>query len=198
MNSYCVVTTINKPTKAIEVLYEKFGSNLIIVGDKKTLADWNYKNAQYILDLPREKTWYEGYAPANHYARKNLGYLEAMRRGADVIYSTDDDNCPNENWTVRKEHVETPNATHSPGWFNFYRSFVGKKIWPRGFSLRELSTIGIEAEGESKTSSIQQGMADGEPDVDAIYRLVGSGRTNFHTTKSVYLNKKTCIFFHYQ
>ena len=59
MNNFCVVTTINFPNKAIEVLYEKFGKNLIVVGDEKTPKDWGYKDVTYILDLPEEGIWYE-------------------------------------------------------------------------------------------------------------------------------------------
>ena len=54
MKPYCVLTTINLPTKSVEKLHDIFGSNLIIVGDEKTPDNWNYKDAQYILDLPNE------------------------------------------------------------------------------------------------------------------------------------------------
>ena len=32
--------------------------------------------------------------PKNHYTRKNLGYLYAIKNGADAIIDTDDDNFP--------------------------------------------------------------------------------------------------------
>ena len=35
--------------------------------------------------------------PERSYTRKNLGYLEAMRRGARIIVETDDDNRPDPN-----------------------------------------------------------------------------------------------------
>jgi len=176
--NYCVVTTVNKPSKAIEVLYDKFGNNLIVVGDEKTPVDWNYKDAKYILDLPSEQEWYEGYAPRNHYARKNLGYLEAIRRGAELIYDTDDDNIPNGNWGFRKYDLEINCESGYHGWFNVYAA-MGKHCWPRGFSLKHINekVLTFNAPRKSK-SSIQQGLADGEPDVDAIWRLVAKNYKN--------------------
>ena len=67
MNNFCVLTTINKPTKAVEALYEKFGERLIVVGDNKTPANWNYRTAKYFYAEFNDKP----YAPLNHYARKN-------------------------------------------------------------------------------------------------------------------------------
>ncbi|MEZ5582528.1 MAG: hypothetical protein R3F37_07025 [Candidatus Competibacteraceae bacterium] len=37
---------------------------------------------------------YSDVAPERHYARKNIGYLEAMASGARYILETDDDNFP--------------------------------------------------------------------------------------------------------
>ena len=197
-NVFCIITTINYPTKAIEVLYEKFGSNLIVVGDAKTPADWNYKDVPYLLNLPPEKKWYEGYAPANSYARKNLGYLEAMRRGAECIYSTDDDNCPNENWNFRDAEVHATGSV-SEGWVNVYQCFIAKNIWPRGFSLKQIKHDRIMRHGKREgISSIQQGLADGEPDVDAIYRLTTKGEVSFKIRGSVYLNSYSWCPFNSQ
>ena len=83
MNNYCVITTINKPTKAVEALYEKFGERLIVVGDEKTPANWNYRKAR-LIDLPVTLP----YAPMNHYSRKNMGYIQAIMAKADLIFDT--------------------------------------------------------------------------------------------------------------
>ena len=166
----CVVTTINLPSKAIEKLQSIFGNNLIVVGDKKTPVDWHYKNVEYI---PYQKTeLFDHYAPDNHYARKNLGYIEAIKQKAELIYDTDDDNIPNENWKAREINCEAK-VSHKNGWLNVYKIFSREYVWPRGFSLKELSKyqypelIGIK----NVVSPIQQGLANGEADVDAIWRL---------------------------
>lgn len=197
--NYCVVTTINKPTKAIEKLNEIFGDKLIVVGDEKTPADWNYKNTTYIPCLPQqEKKWFEGYDPRNHYARKNLGYLEAIRNKAELIYDTDDDNIPNENWTIRNIEVQAFESL-SKGWYNVYRNFTDEFMWARGFSLRELNSDALCWTDKGKNnSSIQQGLANGEPDVDAIFRLVFNKKINFTQQQSVYLMPDTWCPFNSQ
>lgn len=186
--NFCIVTTVNKPTKAIEELYKKFGDKLIIVGDKKTPQDWEYKGIKPIFDT-------KIYAPDNHYAKKNLGYLEAIRNKAELIYDTDDDNIPNENWKVRTEQVDAIQS-FLDGWFNIYKLFTKERfIWPRGFPLRQLKRgIGCEV-GGIKASSIQQGLSDGEPDVDAIWRLVFDKGIKFENLESIYLDRnKWCPF----
>lgn len=191
MNNYCIITTINKPTKAVEKLYEHFGSNLIIVGDKKT-PDCVYDCGNYIPG-----TLSEPYAKDNHYSRKNLGYMMAIQRGADLIYDTDDDNIPNENWMVRETNIEAVESVNE-GWYNVYDVF-SSGIWPRGFSIENLHNL-TEASIIKRlgTSSIQQGLSDGAPDVDAIWRLVFNKRHFFTPDKSVYLNPNTWCPFNSQ
>src|ERR1035437_8797511 len=166
MNNYCIVTTINKPTKAIEKLHEYFGDNLIIVGDEKTPKDWNYKG---IVPMQESEKLY---APKNHYARKNLGYLNAIKNKAELIYDTDDDNIPNKNWIFREEKVNSF-VSDNEGWFNVYNIFTDyETIWPRGFSLKHWRDNTQRSFSKKlNNSSIQQGMVDGDPDVDAIWRL---------------------------
>lgn len=165
--NYCVVTTINKPTKAIEKLYEHFGNKLIIVGDKKTPNDWNYNGITPIGSSNKL------YAPDNHYARKNLGYLEAIRRGATLIYESDDDNIPNETWKTRSVECIS-SGVNSGGWANVYRYFCAEFVWPRGFSLKSVisSQCIFENTDIVRRSSIQQGLSSGEADVDAIWRIL--------------------------
>lgn len=199
MRPYCVLTTINSPTKSVEKLHDIFGSNLIVVGDVKTPTDWNYKDTTYIpVDRVDNKAWFEGYDPINHYARKNVGYLEAIRKGAELIYETDDDNCPNENWKLRVTQIEA-NESEGEGWYNVYEAFC-KDIWPRGFSLRHIQSKTSITIRELKTSSIQQGLADGEPDIDAICRLVKKQDKNFKFNEigSLYLKPNTWCPFNSQ
>ena len=191
MNNFCVVTTINPPTKSIEVLYKKFGENLIIVGDKKTPEDWNCNG---IIPQPDNNSHY---APYNHYARKNLGYLAAIKNGAGLIYDSDDDNTPNKHWEIRRNYTFS-NKTTVEGWYNPYKEFTKEHIWPRGFSLRHLNIYTPIDLRSLKTSSIQQGMADGEPDVDAIWRLVFNKRLTFEKEANIFLNRNTWCPFNSQ
>jgi hypothetical protein len=194
MNNYCIITTINKPTKAVEALYEKFGERLIVVLDEKSPAAWNYQKANRIYGYMANV----GYAPHNHYAIKNLGYLEAIKNNPDLIYDTDDDNIPNKEWGLRFKETKA-SKSFGEGWFNAYEPMTPTKIWPRGFPLNHINK-GKELFGakEPVVSSIQQGLADGEPDVDAIYRLTNNKPNEFKYDRSIYLYKNTWCPFNSQ
>jgi len=193
MNNYCVITTINKPTKAVEALYEKFGERLIVVADKKTPLQWFHRETSFIPE-----TRFAEYAPYNHYARKNLGYISAIKNRADCIYDTDDDNIPNREWGLRFKETKA-SKSFGEGWFNAYEPMTPTKIWPRGFSLNHVNK-GKELFGakEAVVSSIQQGLADGEPDVDAIYRMINNKPNEFKYDRSIYLDKNTWCPFNSQ
>jgi len=193
MNNYCVITTINKPTKAVEALYEKFGERLIVIGDEKTPKGWHYQKAKYFQ--PHTPL---AYAPFNHYARKNIGYLEAIAENPGLIYDTDDDNIPNSEWGLRFKETKA-SKSFGEGWFNAYEPMTPTKIWPRGFPLNHVNK-GKELFGakESVVSSIQQGLADGDPDVDAIYRMTNNKPNEFKYDRSIYLDKNTWCPFNSQ
>jgi hypothetical protein len=188
--NYCVITTINNPTKAVEKLSSIFDDGLIVVGDKKTPLNWEYENAQFYSETDQRGFEFVSrfYIPTNHYARKNLGYLMAIKNKATIIYDTDDDNIPNENWIVRSQEVEA-NGSYGKGWYNVYSLVSNNDMWPRGFSLKHLRDFPSLGMKIMRSSPIQQGLSDGEPDVDAIWRLVyGKGNT-FSKEKSIYLNR---------
>jgi hypothetical protein len=197
--NYCVVTTINEPTKAIEKLQERFGSNLIVIGDDKTPESWVYKNVRYV---PTSEQMYLNlqsvhYLPNNHYSRKNIGYLMAIKNKATVIYDTDDDNIPNDKWAIRTVQTDACGSL-SDGWYNVYDFFAENYMWPRGFSLKHLKVFPSVGKSRKVRSSIQQGLSDGEPDVDAIWRLVFGRQNKFANEKSVYLQPKAWCPFNSQ
>ena len=87
--------------------------------------------------------------PRNHYCRKNMGYLHAIRTGASCVYETDDDNAPLDSWGQRDQWVNAPRFaktvfSEDPSWVNVYKFFTDDLIWPRGLPLdriRERSTL---------------------------------------------------------
>lgn len=173
MNLYCVVTTVNAPTRTAKVLAEHCPDRVIIVGDLNTPGDWASPGTEF---YSLERQGQLGFAINSHlkiahYARKNIGYLQAMRAGAECIYDTDDDNVPSSAWRPRELDCDAYAVTQR-GWCNVYRYFHYSDIWPRGFGLSKL-TDSPPAVGESSNVAcpVQQGLADGEPDVDAIWRL---------------------------
>ena len=69
-----------------------------------------------------------------------------------------------------------------------YKFFTKKHIWPRGFALEELNHSLTKNLKLSKiTSPIQQGLADKNPDVDAIYRLTSSLPIKFNSSRNISL-----------
>jgi hypothetical protein len=73
---------------------------------------------------------------------------------------------------VTGEVFET--TADNAGFINVYKAFTDMPIWPRGFPLERVTQTEAQAvTGEPKMVrvGIWQGLADGDPDVDAIYRL---------------------------
>ncbi|MDO6389178.1 STELLO glycosyltransferase family protein [Pontibacter sp. BT731] len=137
--------------------------------------------------------------PVGHYSRKNLGYLMAIERGAEIIVETDDDNIPLAAfWDERSIEAEA-HLLENTGWTNVYRYFADINIWPRGFALEHLHEE-IPDLGETifVKSPIQQGLADENPDVDAIYRLTMSLPVYFKISKSIALGTNSFCPFNSQ
>lgn len=190
-----VITTINEPTEAVKKIANL--TDLIVVGDRKTPHDWWCEDVYMFVNGVKSNLEVEKFLPFDHYSRKNIGYLAAIAEGAKVIYDTDDDNIPNENWKERTVEVEASESVGT-GWYNVYNLLSERYIWPRGFSLRQLDKFASCGVTKKFTSSIQQGLADGEPDVDAIWRLVYGKSNHFENNKSIYLHSGTWCPFNSQ
>lgn len=187
MNYAAVITTINEPTKAVKEVAKRLP--LIVIGDEKTPDDWgDYTEDNNVDFFYGHSLPFSYQPPINHYARKNLGYLLAMQQGADCIYDTDDDNIPNNNWKLRERECKVLQV-QGTGWTNVYSYFTKYTIWPRGLPLTEIDSKPRLGEPTGISSPIHQGLADGSPDVDAIWRLTRGGDIKFEYDRSVYLPK---------
>src|SRR5712675_724797 len=179
-NIAVVVTSIAAPNQTLKALArgcELRGHEFIVIGDVASPTDFHLDGCGF-YDLDEQRA--TGFklaelAPTKHYARKNLGYLIAARKGAEIIIETDDDNIPRaEFWTTRERDQSLPTLTDS-GWVNVYRYFSETNIWPRGFPLDQLQNGHAPFEAltvKDVACPIQQGLCDNDPDVDAIYRLI--------------------------
>lgn len=181
-----VVTTINRPTRAVVEIAQdrkKLDATFYLIGDRKTPADFSQPGAEYLGLQAQAATGlaYAELAPVGHYARKNIGYLLAARAGAEVIVETDDDNIPLDGFWQTRERQVTGRAVTGTGWCNAYGYFSDSGIWPRGLPLNEVRRplASIEPHLVESDCPIQQGLADGDPDVDAIYRLLFPLPINF-------------------
>lgn len=193
-----VVTTIQLPTPAVLQLSERLmalDAQLIVVGDRKGPASFDVAGAEF-FDLARQFALPFDLArrgPTGHYTRKNVGYLEAIARGAECIYETDDDNAPLASWQLRDAQATAFDAT-AQGWINAYRCFSAERIWPRGLPLAEIvpsmaAPIALAPQASTTRAAIQQGLANGSPDVDAIWRLTLDAPFYFDVAPSVRLRR---------
>ena len=175
-----VVTSIAAPNAALRALAEgcrERGHDFIVIGDVPSPKDFRLEGCSfYGLDEQRETGFrFAELCPVRHYARKNLGYLLAARGGAGVVVETDDDNLPRESfWEARQRRQSVP-AVKGAGWVNVYRYFSEANVWPRGLPLDRVRDEAPAVDSLPLTDTdcpVQQGLADENPDVDAVYRLL--------------------------
>jgi len=146
-----------------------------MIGDRKSPVDFALAHCDF-WSLERQQRMnfaLKCHLPEQHYARKNLGYLQAMADGIEIIIETDDDNFAKDSfWSPRTPLIRAEPLTGT-GWVNVYSYFTENKIWPRGFPLELLKRPPVELSGREQEMfcPIQQGLADENPDVDAVYRL---------------------------
>jgi len=204
-NKFIVITSIANPNKPALQLYAKEskvrGIHFIVIGDTLSPKKFKIDGCDFFSVRDQKKLPFSlaEALPLKHYARKNLGYLIAMSKGADLILETDDDNYPEKNfWHLRTKFVHA-RLVNQKGWVNVYRYFTSKNIWPRGFSLQHLKNEIVPISDTLKVNCpIQQGLADGNPDVDAIYRLTHHLPVTFKKNIQVALGKDAICPFNSQ
>jgi hypothetical protein len=203
-NVWIVITTINYPTKAIQEfarLVKKKNWTLLVVGDTKTPGDWHCEESIF-LSVEKQLELYPGIAnliPVKHYCRKNIGYLYAMQNGATVIIDTDDDNLPYENFAKDINKSVSAKLIGNAKWVNIYSYYSDDIIWPRGLPLNYIHTKGEVLQSLTLTCPVQQYLADKDPDVDAIFRLINKHDSYFKENgKSYIIDHATYVPFNSQ
>jgi hypothetical protein len=164
----------------------------IVIGDTKSPAEFNMTGCdfwsvdkQLTLDFDLAKI-----TPTKHYSRKNIGYLIAIKNGSTELVETDDDNIPRkEFWQQKTREVKSFRFENS-GWVNVYHYFTKQMIWPQ----IDLSSL----KSEVINCPIQQGLADENPDVDAVYRLTYPLPVNFEIKTQLALGKNSWSPFNSQ
>jgi len=208
MKNAIVITSIFHPTKAVVEFSQKKDCQLIVVGDKKTPVDWQCDFVDFISISQQESMNFElaRVLPYNHYCRKMLGYLKAIQNGAEWIYDTDDDNIPKVKHNGGALDFPTSEGRFNcipeeEGFINIYQLYTQQKIWPRGLPLSLINTdFQLEKKIELKHCEIGiwQGLADEDPDVDAIYRLTSDKPCYFDEREPIVLGKGTVSPFNTQ
>jgi hypothetical protein len=174
-----VVTSVFEPNAAMRELARGAKQNrwnFIIVGDSKSPANFFLDGPQFFDLETQKKLPYQlaRLCPERHYTRKNLGYLLAIQNHSSVIVETDDDNLPSEDFWLSRNGLLDSSEVQGDGWFNVYSLYSDAAIWPRGLPLENVQHAPEIRHNNSSVntfSPIQQGLANGNPDVDAVYRL---------------------------
>jgi len=185
-DKWIVVTSIFEPSEATKKMGDmtRRGWCFVVVGDMNAPPTYNgVEGVIYLTPELQRGLRYQifDHIPWKHFGRKNLGYLFAIEHGAKVIYDTDDDNRLRElsipileGKVDAREPVQLSSMSHV---FNPYHHFNSScdPIWPRGYPLDEVQDFkdANELRGVilNRPPSVQQFLADVDPDVDAIYRL---------------------------
>ena len=176
-----VITSIAGPTPALVALAGAAADaevDFILVGDAASpgldLDGCEFYSLPRQLELDFELA---SICPVRSYARKNIGYLLAMQRGASVIVETDDDTAASKRFWAPRSRFQHVRSVEAGGWVNVYRYFSDSNtlIWPRGFPLdhARMEVPPYERLPVAEVDCpIQQGLVDDDPDVDAVYRML--------------------------
>ena len=202
-----VITSISGPNAILKTISEgcqKIGWGFVVAGDRRSPQDFQLAGCKF-LGMEEQRTLarqYGAICPENSYVRKNIAYLCAIGNGARTIIETDDDNLPQPTfWRCRQPAVQgdfVPGA----GWINAYRFFCDNFIYPRGFPLdavRSSQTDGARiTTPRAACCPIQQGLVDGQPDVDAVFRLLVGEAPPFFKRPPVILDEQAWCPFNSQ
>ena len=199
-----VITTINKPNNVINKYLDMSKKNnvqYIIIGDKKSPP---YQKKYPFFDIKKQKEFnfsIYNFLPYNSYSRKNLGYLIAMKNNSKIIVETDDDNYPKNNFFKNLKIKKILKELSGPKWINILAVFKknNQAIWPRGYPLNLINhQKKIKVTKKEIFSPIQQRMCDGNPDVDAVYRLTHKFKNQTFKNDNFALNSKSICPFNSQ
>ncbi len=189
MKTAVVVTSISAPNPVMQRIAEgchSKGWDFYVAGDLKTPSDFAMEGCTFLSLEAQQNSPFRtgGLLPQNSYVRKNLAYLHAMAAGAEQIVETDDDNLPLEAfWRARDREVQA-RMVKGEGWVNVYAFFSDSMIYPRGFPLDLARSSMIDRTLPTSPAvavcPIQQGLADGAPDVDAVFRMLHGEESFFH------------------
>ena len=192
---FIVTTTINPPTEALRKYASLPDWHVIVAGDHKTNGNLfhNIKNVTYLSpeaqdSISPELSTLIGW---NCMERKNMAILEAYRSGAEYIALIDDDNIPYDDWgkdlCVGKETLV--NFYYNKGDYDIAFDPLGafdeyRHLWHRGFPLELLPDRDYtNVVQKTVVPDLQAILWDGDPDVDAICRMMYRPKCKFNPSK---------------
>lgn len=187
MKKCIITTTISKPTEALIKFSQMEGWDLIVVGDLKTphgfyrQIDCTYLTPEFQETNYKELSYLIGW---NCIQRRNLGFVYAHNKGYDLIATVDDDNDPyTEKWgknllfdtgKVLTEVLSDDIVVDPINTTNYFQ------YWHRGFPIQLVADRLYRYMGSKETFDIQANFWDGDPDIDAICRMIYKPSCTFH------------------
>jgi hypothetical protein len=194
MKKIIVTTTINEPTEAL-IRYSRMKDwHLVVVPDLKTPGE-KYKDLNcYYLSLEEQRDGYKeisDYVGWNKTERRNLGYIKAYEMGADIIATVDDDNIPYSEWGENvqlDQEIEVDTYENINGFFDPLSVTNKSYMWHRGYPLQLVNNRheNIYLGKKRNTFLVQADLWNGEPDLDAIFRMTNKydNEENFNISES--------------
>lgn len=221
MKKTIVTTTIYPPSKALRKYIRMKEWEIIIVGDQKTPHEVYYKlqkqHKQITYLSPKDQeNKYKKISDAigwNCIMRRNIGFLEAYRQGAEVVATVDDDNIPYENWgreIMIDSCIEIDLYQPQDKVFDPLSITNNKHLWHRGFPIELLpKRLDVKYLGKTKRKVlVQAGLWDGDPDIDALARLAfnpivkfrnitpyGSNKISPFNSQNTFLSRKVLPYY---
>lgn len=171
-----VVTTINPPSKAIELFCTLEDWTVYVVGDIKTPHESYLKlNCVYIHPSEQESRYpvLSALIGWNTIQRRNLGFIQAYKDGAEIVATVDDDNIPLSNWgSLIGQNVNVTFCEHSVLFDPFVKTSISN-YWHRGYPLDLVKERFQITEFNSFLNvKVQAGLWNGKPDADAISQML--------------------------
>lgn len=188
MKKIIATTTINPPTEALLKYASLDGWHVIVAGDLKTPHELfnGLENVTYLSPQYQEQEYpvLSELIGWRCIQRRNFAILEAYKQGADIIAIIDDDNIPYEDWgkdlMVDKLTEVTMYATEDLVFDPIGALKENKELWHRGFPLERVPYRDYSKKWTcSIVPKIQAIFWDGEPDVDAVCRMIYNPFCNF-------------------
>lgn len=183
MKRVIVTTTVSDWGEVLDRYRAMEGWDLVVVGDRRT-PDRQFlgrKGVEY-LDCDEQERLYpevSKWLGWNCIQRRNVGFLYAFgEMGADIVASVDDDNMPYPRWefemdlisgshAVDKINVSSELCSEPLGWV------TDGRFWHRGYPHELLDKRHVVSYSREWCKiSVGAGLWDGDPDVDAVQRLV--------------------------
>lgn len=194
-----VVTTIHPPSDAIKQFSQVKGWNLISIGDLKTPQSWDVEGVKYLSPQDQDKLFpkFSQLLNWNRYARKNIGYLYAIKIGSKIIAEIDDDIAPYKSYPPDISINKKLPLLNGARFVNIYNFFGSLDSWPRGYPVNWVTKKQtINQRQASIFSPIQNSLLDLNGDFDAIYRLTSDKNVKYKKSGEFALGRGVYCPFH--